>query len=112
MVIPSRKYAPFIVLLSLLLLALGIFIGFQIKEGNAIARINSFDDCAAAGYPIMESYPPRCMTPDGRSFTDEEISTPTEPEEVFCTMDSKVCPDGSAVGRVSPTCEFAPCPGE
>ncbi|ALM10173.1 MAG TPA: hypothetical protein DDX11_02510 [Candidatus Peribacter riflensis] len=31
---------------------------------------------------------------------------------VFCTMEAKICPDGSAVGRVPPTCAFAPCPGE
>jgi hypothetical protein len=33
-------------------------------------------------------------------------------EAVFCTMDAKMCPDGSYVGRSGPTCEFAPCPGE
>lgn len=33
-------------------------------------------------------------------------------EAVFCTMDAKICPDGSYVGRVAPDCEFAPCPGE
>jgi len=27
-----------------------------------------------------------------------------------CTMDAKICPDGSAVGRSGPKCEFAPCP--
>ncbi|MFZ2153544.1 MAG: hypothetical protein WAV41_05865 [Microgenomates group bacterium] len=27
-----------------------------------------------------------------------------------CTMEAKVCPDGSAVGRSGPKCEFAPCP--
>lgn len=26
-----------------------------------------------------------------------------------CTMEAKVCPDGSAVGRSGPNCEFAPC---
>jgi hypothetical protein len=31
-------------------------------------------------------------------------------EPVACTMDAKICPDGSAVGRVPPNCEFAPCP--
>lgn len=29
-----------------------------------------------------------------------------------CTMEAKICPDGSAVGRSGPNCEFAPCPGE
>lgn len=32
-------------------------------------------------------------------------------EEVACTMDAKMCPDGSAVGRSGPTCSFAACPG-
>lgn len=27
-----------------------------------------------------------------------------------CTEEAKVCPDGSAVGRVGANCEFAPCP--
>ncbi len=29
-----------------------------------------------------------------------------------CTEEAKVCPDGSAVGRTGPNCEFAPCFGE
>ncbi|MFA6227108.1 MAG: hypothetical protein WC631_01330 [Candidatus Paceibacterota bacterium] len=29
---------------------------------------------------------------------------------VACTMEAKICPDGSAVGRIGPKCEFAPCP--
>lgn len=33
-------------------------------------------------------------------------------EPVACTMDAKECPDGSAVGRIPPDCQFAPCPGE
>lgn len=32
------------------------------------------------------------------------------PREYACTMDAMLCPDGSAVGRVGPSCEFAPCP--
>lgn len=27
-----------------------------------------------------------------------------------CTQEAKVCPDGSAVGRTGPNCEFAACP--
>ncbi len=29
---------------------------------------------------------------------------------VACTMEAKLCPDGSAVGRTGPNCEFAACP--
>lgn len=29
---------------------------------------------------------------------------------VACTQEAKLCPDGSAVGRTGPNCEFAECP--
>lgn len=29
---------------------------------------------------------------------------------VACTMEAKLCPDGSSVGRQGPDCTFAPCP--
>ncbi len=32
------------------------------------------------------------------------------PQNVACTLDAKICPDGSAVGRIPPSCEFAACP--
>lgn len=35
---------------------------------------------------------------------------PDTGDVVACTMDAKICPDGSAVGRQGPRCEFAECP--
>src|SRR3989344_1980362 len=34
------------------------------------AQINNFEECAAAGNPVMESYPRQCSA-DGRTFTEE-----------------------------------------
>lgn len=34
------------------------------------------------------------------------------PIQQACTLEAKVCPDGSTVGRTGPDCAFAPCPGE
>lgn len=31
-------------------------------------------------------------------------------KSIGCTQEAKVCPDGSAVGRTGPNCEFAVCP--
>lgn len=39
--------------------------------------ITSFADCAAAGYPVAESYPRQCRTPDGRVFAEEIQQNPT-----------------------------------
>lgn len=74
------------------------------KEAPAIT---SFQECLDAGNPIMESYPRQCNA-DGNNFVEEIESSE---EVVLCTMDAKICPDGSAVGRSWPNCEFAPCPG-
>lgn len=38
----------------------------------------------------------------------EEVKNSQKP--VACTEEAKICPDGSAVGRTGPNCEFAPCP--
>ncbi|MBU2103523.1 hypothetical protein KKD81_02290 [Patescibacteria group bacterium] len=37
------------------------------------------------------------------------VERPYTPEATACTLDAKVCPDGSAVGRTGPSCSFAPC---
>lgn len=33
-----------------------------------------------------------------------------EDQQVACTMEAKMCSDGSYVGRQGPNCEFAECP--
>lgn len=38
-----------------------------------------------------------------------EYRNPNEQEEVACTMEAMLCPDGSYVGRTGPNCEFL-CP--
>ncbi|MFZ2190343.1 MAG: hypothetical protein WA057_02590 [Candidatus Magasanikiibacteriota bacterium] len=37
------------------------------------------------------------------NFTNDDI-------HFACTMEAKLCPDGSAVGRTGPNCEFQACP--
>lgn len=37
-------------------------------------------------------------------------STQTGGNPVACTMEAKLCPDGTYVGRTGPNCEFAACP--
>jgi hypothetical protein len=34
---------------------------------------------------------------------------PSDNNQQACTQEAKLCPDGSAVGRTGPNCEFAPC---
>ena len=44
--------------------------------------IESFEECAAAGYPVAVSYPLQCRTPDGRMFV-EDIGNSLEKEDLI-----------------------------
>ncbi len=43
-------------------------------------------------------------------FAKPTTTTPNGDGNTACTLDAKICPDGTAVGRIGPNCEFAPCP--
>lgn len=50
----------------------------------------------------------------GFAVFGSHTSVPAENNDdvgVVCTMEAKLCPDGSYVGRTGPHCEFAACPG-
>lgn len=80
----SQRKTNFI-LVSLGLLAL-ILVGVG---GYMLGKQSNLSDTAGA---VNES-----------SQSDDEI-------QVECTMEAKICPDGSSVGRIGPDCEFAECP--
>lgn len=62
----------------------------------------------ACGCPCEHSkYPP---VPKASDVDRADASTDSTPVH-GCQLDAKVCPDGSAVGRQGPNCEFPPCPG-
>ena len=100
-----------ILLLSIVLIA---FFAFRTKSQDSIS---SFEACAAAGYPVFESFPASCTTPNGDNFVQDISGYPPQnlppvDDGVPCNMDAKECADGSYVGRTGPSCEFEKCPGE
>ena len=48
----------------------------------------------------------------GGLFSHIQYNPPvaTSSDPVACTMEAKLCPDGSYVGRTGPNCEFTACP--
>lgn len=50
-----------------LVVAIAVALGFFYKRQSQ--QINSFEQCAGAGYPILQSFPEQCKTPDGKTFT-------------------------------------------
>lgn len=76
--------------------------------------ITSFDECVAAGNPVMESYPEQCRTQDGRLFVNE-AQTGTFPAQgegiVFngCAVagcSRQLCVSAEEAGDMVTTCEY------
>lgn len=59
-----------LIAVALLIILAGFYFYYDNKSTTALS-VSSFEDCAKAGYPIMESYPEQCRTPDGRTFVRE-----------------------------------------
>jgi hypothetical protein len=62
-----------IVSFAVLAIALSILLiyGFGNFKDTRNKDIDNFLDCINEGYPVMETQPLQCRTPDGRTFTDE-----------------------------------------
>jgi len=66
-----------------------------------------------ASYADQEASTERIPAVECQPDEDCEEQEDEAPEDlVMCTMDAKICPDGSHVARQGPNCEFAPCPRE
>lgn len=84
---------------GLIIFSVGIIVGIYYRNGSATipngCHYEQVQCITAPCDPILV-----CPSP----------TLPPFDEGVACTMDAKICPDGSAVGRVAPDCEFSPCP--
>ena len=75
------------------------------QNSQRIASISTFQECADAGNPIMETFPEQCVTPDGRSFTREL----TEEEKLKLMPPSEQLSCGDGICQ-EVTCDAIGCP--
>ena len=102
-------------LVVVLAIVAGLFFAFSANRGQQqLLSIANFEQCAEAGYPVMESYPRQCRTPDGRNFT-EDISdvSDTQPDGGIsfngCAVagcSGQLCVSAEDASEVVTTCEF------
>jgi hypothetical protein len=55
-------------LTALILISVSVYLRFLPAPIDETVTITNFEECRNAGYPIMESYPEQCRTPDGVLF--------------------------------------------
>ena len=94
--------------LTLILVIIAILVAYifsaNLREDKIL--VTDFQSCADAGYPIMESNPRQCNTPEGRNFVEEideengnEEEPPSECPKGFFPRDTNCqCPEGYVKG--------------
>jgi hypothetical protein len=82
-------------ILFLILIAVVYYVVFHTQK-----IVSTYEECAAAGYPILETYPPQCKAPDGKLYVKNVNSrsgyiAPKLPDGIYgdntganCTADS------------------------
>lgn len=73
----NKKFIWIIAVIIILISASAYFV-LSGQRSSPPQTITNFKECVQAGYPIAESYPAQCFTPDGRGFV-EEINPPSGP---------------------------------
>jgi hypothetical protein len=63
------------ILIFIVLVGVIAWLSLSKDKEKPMLKIMSFKDCVKAGYPVMESLPRQCKTPDGRTYA-EEIAPP------------------------------------
>lgn len=69
----NKKVSLLMVLIGIIVaIAFVMVLALAVKNpANVDESINSFKQCADAGYPIQESFPERCVTPKGQVFINQ-----------------------------------------
>jgi hypothetical protein len=99
--------------------AVDTFLVYSPRAGSPVPIEGGLSACAEAGFNIpgdtfdlfvqdLSSIRPQ----EGTFYNLVRAESCSRDENIACTQDAQRCPDGSYVGRVPPTCDFAPCPGE
>lgn len=88
--------------LTIVLLILVSFIYYKnTAKKNTPQLVKSFEECVALGYPIMKTYPVKCITPEGITFVDTSGTIPKEQTPATNTPSSFIKDDLIEVSAIS-----------
>jgi len=77
------------ILLLIIIVSAAVFMLWnQKKTEESDAAVNNFEECAAQGYPILETYPSQCKTPSGKTFI-EDIGNELEKQDLIRTTNPR-----------------------
>lgn len=103
-----------IVVLCIVITALvagAFFAGKWHQEGRELIDMDTAEKQIDPPALDIDTAPPDMEVDEVPTSSSEiEEPNPSNDDPVACTLEAKICPDGTAVGRVGPNCEFAACP--
>lgn len=86
----KRKFANFkVIFLGFLFLILLFAAIVFLSQEKSKKIITNFEECATAGYPVIETYPRQCKMPDGRIFS--EVVLPPEQNQPKLSYEINGC---------------------
>lgn len=106
----NKLVIPFLILGIVILAGISFWVFKSPSVVTEDPAVTNFDDCAKAGFPVMESYPRQCRTPEGGLFVEVVSSPSSAPLAAVATggcyiggCSSQICSDEE--GAMS-TCEY------
>lgn len=67
----NNKYILIAIVVTVVVIGVGAYFALSRQKPPSPQVITNFEECAKAGYPVGESHPRQCWTPDGRHFVEE-----------------------------------------
>lgn len=98
-----NKKILWIIVVIIILISAGVYSVLNQQRSSPPQTITNFDECVRAGYPVLESYPGQCWTPDGKGFV-EEIKGPLSASELTVSGEMTCLPK---IGKDAQTKECA-----
>jgi hypothetical protein len=103
---PKPKDSHWITILAMALFVLAALsiTGFLYYQNQQLKQMLATYQSQPSPTAVSTPTPVALETP-----TASSSGTPVSTQKA-CTLEAKLCPDGSYVGRTGPNCEFAACP--
>jgi len=98
-----------------LIIVAGLMYAFStLQNSDKMVSVTNFDECVAAGNPVMESYPRQCRSADGQLFV-EDVPPVQDPNQGLglqangCAVagcSGTLCVSADEAGGIVTTCEY------
>lgn len=93
--------------LGIAITIVAVFVGFLVwgtihQSRISQLSISNFDECVAAGNPVMESYPEQCITRDGRHFVNKghSVDDTALVEQYIRAHIAEIAPEQTVLGGI------------